>query len=124
MPTLVQNISTQYEDSLLDLALKMPMAIIKVVNHGEALMSLVYDATFGDSLQVTQTEKDVSILIDFGVSFITLSCVIKAKDSEDGKKFCSLVQKWVYDIQVVFFSENKSRFVYDSLNIFWNGSIS
>ena len=107
MPTLVQNISTQYEDSLLDLAVKMPLAIIKVVNHGEALMSLVYDATFGDSLQVTQTEKDVSILIDFGVSFITLSCVIKAKDSKDGKKFCSLVQKWVYDIQVVFFSENK-----------------
>ena len=34
---LVQNISTQYEDSLLDLALNMPMAIIKVVNHGEAL---------------------------------------------------------------------------------------
>ena len=90
---LVQNISTQYEDSLLDLALKMPMAIIKVVNHGEALMSLVYDATFGDSVQVTQTEKDINILIDFGVYFITLSCVIKAKDSEDGKKFCSLVQK-------------------------------
>ena len=43
-------------------------------------MSLVYDATFGDSVQVTQTEKDVNILIDFGVQFITLSCVIKAKD--------------------------------------------
>ena len=88
---IVPNI--QYEDSLLDLASKMPIAIINVVNHAEALMDLEYDATFGDSKQVGETEEDIRLLIGFGVQFITLSCTIKAKNSKDDKKSCSLKEK-------------------------------
>ena len=88
---IVPNI--QYEDSLLALALKMPLAIIKVVNHAEALMDLEYDATFGDSKQVGETKKDIKLLVEFGVQFITLSCVMKAKNSKDEKKSCSLKEK-------------------------------
>ena len=67
---IVPNI--QYEDSLLDLASKMPIAIINVVNHAEALMDLEYDATFGDSDQVKKTKEDIKTLIEFGAQFITL----------------------------------------------------
>ena len=87
------NIVPIIQDSIQDLAFKMPMAIIKVVNHAEALMDLEYDATFGDSNQVENTKEDIKTLIEFGVQFITLFCVIKAKNSKDEKKSCSLKQK-------------------------------
>ena len=89
-----ENIVPDIQDSLQDLASEMPLAIIKVVNHAEALMDLEYDATFGDSDQVKKTKEDIKTLIEFGVQFITLFCVIKAKNSKVEKKSCgSLRQK-------------------------------
>ena len=97
---LTENIVNIMQDSIQDLASKMPMAIVKVVNHAEALMDLEFHATFGDYKQVENTKNDLKTLIDFGVQFITLFCAIKAKNSKDEPESCnhSYKQKWVYAI--------------------------
>ena len=89
-----ENIVPSIQDSIQELAVKMPLAINNVVDHAEALMDLEYDATFGDSNQVKKTKEDIKTLIEFGAQFITLFCVMKAKNSKDEKISCrSLRQK-------------------------------
>ena len=69
-----ENIVPSIQDSIQELASKMPLAIIKVVNHAEALMDLEYDATFGDSNQVKKTKEDIKTLIEFGVHCKCFPC--------------------------------------------------